>query len=139
MQNPQHGDASMSKRELYRDPVNGKISGVCAGVANYFGAEVWLIRIVVISAALLGGTFLVLLAYIAMTFMLEKQPMTYTENIKSQQEHTLKSKPWQKGQSPDQLLSVLENDFSRLDNKIRSMEAYVTSDAYRVNREFNKL
>ncbi len=45
----------------------------------------------------------------------------------------------QKGQSPDQLLSVLESDFSRLDGKIRSMEAYVTSDAYRVNREFNKL
>ncbi|MEF1339075.1 envelope stress response membrane protein PspC, partial [Vibrio rotiferianus] len=106
----------MNKRELYRDPVNGKISGVCAGVANYFGAEVWLIRIVVISAALLGGTFLVLLAYVAMTFMLEKQPVTYTENIKSRQEHTLKSKPWQKGQSPDQLLSVLESDFSRLDS-----------------------
>jgi len=50
----QHGDASMNNRELYRDPVNGKISGVCAGIANYFGAEVWLIRIVVISAALLG-------------------------------------------------------------------------------------
>ncbi|WP_211916387.1 envelope stress response membrane protein PspC [Vibrio sp. B1REV9] len=129
----------MNKRELYRDPQNGKISGVCAGIANYFGAEVWLIRIVVISAALLGGTFLVLLAYVALAFMLEKQPMTYSENIKSQQEHTLKSKPWQKGQSPDQLLSVLEGDFDKLDAKIRGMEAYVTSDAYRVNREFNKL
>ncbi|HHX8352203.1 envelope stress response membrane protein PspC [Vibrio sp. Vb0937] len=129
----------MNNRELYRDPVNGKISGVCAGIANYFGAEVWLIRIVVISAALLGGTFLVLLAYIAMAFMLEKQPVTYSENIRAQQEHTLKSKPWQKGQSPDQLLSVLERDFDRLDGKIRNMEAYVTSDAYRVNREFSKL
>ncbi|BBM64433.1 phage shock protein C [Vibrio alfacsensis] len=129
----------MNKRELYRDPQNGKISGVCAGIANYFGAEVWLIRIVVISAALLGGTFLVLLAYVALAFMLEKQPMTYSENIKSQQEHTLKSKPWQKGQSPDQLLSVLEGDFNKLDAKIRGMEAYITSDAYRVNREFNKL
>lgn len=135
----QHGDESMNNRELYRDPVNGKISGVCAGIANYFGAEVWLIRIVVISAALLGGTFLVLLAYIAMAFMLEKQPVTYSENIRAQQEHTLKSKPWQKGQSPDQLLSVLERDFDRLDGKIRNMEAYVTSDAYRVNREFSKL
>ncbi|MHC6803931.1 envelope stress response membrane protein PspC, partial [Vibrio antiquarius] len=86
----------MTNRELYRDPVNGKISGVCAGIANYFGAEVWLIRIVVISAALLGGTFLVLLAYVAMAFMLEKQPVTYSENIRAQQEHTLKSKPWQK-------------------------------------------
>ncbi|EHR0551732.1 envelope stress response membrane protein PspC [Vibrio parahaemolyticus] len=129
----------MNNRELYRDPVNGKISGVCAGFANYFGAEVWLIRIVVISAALLGGTFLVVLAYIAMAFMLEKQPVRYSENIREQQEHTLKSKPWQKGQSPDQLLCVLERDFDRLDGKIRSMEAYVTSDTFRVNREFSKL
>lgn len=135
----QRGDVSMNNRELYRDPVNGKISGVCAGFANYFGAEVWLIRIVVISAALLGGTFLVVLAYIAMAFMLEKQPVRYSENIREQQEHTLKSKPWQKGQSPDQLLSVLERDFDRLDGKIRSMEAYVTSDTFRVNREFSKL
>lgn len=135
----QHGDVSMNNRELYRDPVNGKISGVCAGFANYFGAEVWLIRIVVISAALLGGTFLVVLAYIAMAFMLENQPVRYSENIREQQEHTLKSKPWQKGQSPDQLLSVLERDFDRLDGKIRNMEAYVTSDTFRVNREFSKL
>ncbi|WP_274024546.1 envelope stress response membrane protein PspC [Vibrio parahaemolyticus] len=129
----------MNNRELYRDPVNGKISGVCAGFANYFGAEVWLIRIVVISAALLGGTFLVVLAYIAMAFMLEKQPVRYSENIREEQEHTLKSKPWQKGQSPDQLLSVLERDFDRLDGKIRNMEAYVTSDTFMVNREFSKL
>ncbi|MEF1244448.1 envelope stress response membrane protein PspC, partial [Vibrio campbellii] len=29
--------------------------------------------------------------------------------------------------------------FNRLDGKIRNMEAYVTSDTYRVNREFNNL
>lgn len=129
----------MSSRELYRDPANGKLAGVCAGFANYFGLEVWLIRILVISAGLLGGTFLVLLAYVALAFMLEKQPMTYSENIKAQQDHTLKSKPWQKGQSPEQFLSVLERDFNRIDGKIRNMEAYVTSDTFRVNREFNKL
>lgn len=47
----------MNSKELYRDTANGKISGVCAGLANYLGAEVWLIRILVISAALLGGSF----------------------------------------------------------------------------------
>ncbi len=129
----------MNKPELYRDPVNGKLAGVCAGFANYFGVEVWLIRILVISAGLLGGTFLVLLAYVALAFMLEKQPMTYSENIKAQQDHTLKSKPWQKGQSPEQLLGVLERDFERIDGKIRNMEAYVTSDTFRVDREFSKL
>ncbi|NCO45477.1 MAG: PspC domain-containing protein, partial [Vibrio sp.] len=43
----------MASRELYKDPVNGKIAGVCAGLANYLGLEVWLVRILVISAALL--------------------------------------------------------------------------------------
>ncbi|MDN3683486.1 PspC domain-containing protein [Vibrio sinaloensis] len=47
----------MSNKELYRDTVNGKITGVCAGLANYFGLETWLVRILVISAALLGGSF----------------------------------------------------------------------------------
>ncbi|MEF1310425.1 envelope stress response membrane protein PspC [Vibrio mytili] len=129
----------MNNRELFRDPINGKLAGVCAGFANYFGVEVWLIRIIVISAALLGGTFLVLLAYVALAFMLEKPPVTYSENIEAQHAHTLKSKPWQKGQSPEQLLSVLERDFDRIDGRIRNIEAYVTSDTFSVNREFSKL
>jgi phage shock protein C len=72
----------MNRRELYRDTANGKISGVCAGLANYFGLEIWLVRILVISAALLGGSFLVLLAYVAMTLMVEKQPPNYVEAVK---------------------------------------------------------
>ncbi|MCG9596859.1 envelope stress response membrane protein PspC [Vibrio sp. Isolate25] len=129
----------MNKRELYRDTVNGKISGVCAGLANYFGTEVWLIRILVISAALLGGSFLVLLAYIAMTFMLEKQPANYVESLKMEQEHKLKSKPWQQGQAPGALLETLEKDFDGLENQIRGLEAYVTSDTFKVDREFKSL
>ncbi|GAB2663511.1 phage shock protein C [Vibrio panuliri] len=128
----------MSK-ELYRDTINGKLSGVCAGLANYVGAEVWLVRILVISAALLGGSFLVVLAYIALTLMLEKQPANYVESLKVQQEHTLKSKPWQAGQSPEQLLETLDKDFAHLEGKLRNIEAYVTSDTFKVNREFSKL
>lgn len=100
----------MSKRELYRDPYNGKIAGVCAGLANYFGLEVWLVRILVITAALLGGTFLVLVAYVAMALMLEKLPKQYREDIRSQQAHTLKSKPWAQGQAPKELLHTLDRD-----------------------------
>ncbi|AWB70418.1 envelope stress response membrane protein PspC [Vibrio cholerae] len=129
----------MSKRELYRDPYNGKIAGVCAGLANYFGLEVWLVRILVITAALLGGTFLVLVAYVAMALMLEKLPKQYREDIRSQQEHTLKSKPWAQGQAPKELLHTLDRDLSQVESRIRSVEAYVTSEAFKVNREFRKL
>ncbi|HFC9430905.1 phage shock protein C [Vibrio cholerae] len=129
----------MSKRELYRDPYKGKIAGVCAGLANYFGLEVWLVRILVITAALLGGTFLVLVAYVAMALMLEKLPKQYREDIRSQQAHTLKSKPWAQGQAPKELLHTLDRDLSQVETRIRSVEAYVTSEAFKVNREFRKL
>ncbi len=129
----------MSKRELYRDPYNGKIAGVCAGLANYFGLEVWLVRILVITAALLGGTFLVLVVYVAMALMLEKLPKQYREDIRSQQAHTLKSKPWAQGQAPKELLQTLDRDLSQVENRIRDVEAYVTSEAFKVNREFRKL
>ncbi|EGQ8529030.1 envelope stress response membrane protein PspC [Vibrio cholerae] len=136
---PQTGEIAMSKRELYRDPYNGKIAGVCAGLANYFGLEVWLVRILVITAALLGGTFLVLVAYVAMALMLEKLPKQYREDIRSQQAHTLKSKPWAQGQAPKELLHTLDRDLSQVETRIRSVEAYVTSEAFKVNREFRKL
>ncbi|MCG9582879.1 envelope stress response membrane protein PspC [Vibrio tubiashii] len=129
----------MNKRELYRDTVNGKITGVCAGLANYFALEVWLMRILVISAALLGGSFLVILAYIAMTLMIEKQPPNYVDAIKTEQEHKLKNKPWQQGQTPEMLLNTIEKDFHNLENQIRDIEAYVTSDAFKVDKEFKTL
>ncbi|WP_070963058.1 envelope stress response membrane protein PspC [Vibrio sonorensis] len=129
----------MSKKELYRDTANGKISGVCAGLANYLGIEVWLVRILVISAALLGGSFMILLAYVAMTFMVEKQPAAYVEDLKAKQEHQLKSKPWQQGKTPQDLISTLERDFDKIEDKIRHMEAYVTSGSYKVDREFKNL
>lgn len=129
----------MSSRELYRDPVNGKIGGVCAGLANYFNLEVWVVRILVISAGLLGGGFLIVLAYAALMLMLEKQPYQYEQNVRSQREHTLKSKPWEQGQTANDLLQTLEQDLSKTDQRIRNMEAYVTSETFKVNREFKNL
>ena len=58
--------------ELYRDPCKGKIAGVCAGLADYFGWETWLVRILVVSGVLLGmGWFVVI--YIAAWFILDKK------------------------------------------------------------------
>ncbi|WP_093268884.1 envelope stress response membrane protein PspC [Vibrio xiamenensis] len=137
MRSHQVGETVMS--DLYRDPVNGKIAGVCAGLANYFGMEVWVVRILVISAFLLGGSFLVVLVYFAMTLMLEKTPQNYRDNVQSTREHTLKNKPWQSGQGVSELLATLERDFGSIENKIKNMEAYVTSESFKVNREFKNL
>lgn len=128
----------MNGKSLHRDPVNGKLAGVCAGIANYFEIETWLVRIMVVSAGLLGAGFFVVLIYIALALMLEKQP--YQARPKTQQQdHKLKNKPWQSGGSPSQVIDNLQREFDELEGSIQKMEAYVTSETFKVQREFNKL
>ena len=97
----------MSKM-LYRDPKNGKLGGVCAGVAEYFGLEVWLVRILTVSAFLLGLGFVVLVAYIAACLILDKMPEDRSQQQYVYKEHNVKQKSWQAGLPPELLfLSVL--------------------------------
>ncbi|MBE6235982.1 MAG: PspC domain-containing protein [Bacteroidales bacterium] len=45
----------MSNKKLVRDIRNKKLAGVCAGVANYFGLDVTLVRIIWLVLALMGS------------------------------------------------------------------------------------
>ena len=71
----------MDKSALYREPKNGKIAGVCAGLGRYFGMEVWWVRIIVVSAFLLGGGILVLFAYVGLWLMLDKRRSRWTQKM----------------------------------------------------------
>ena len=57
--------------ELYRIPERGKLAGVCAGLGERFGIEVWLIRIGAVSAFFLGVPFVPVL-YVAAWLLLDK-------------------------------------------------------------------
>jgi len=57
------------KKRLYRDTENGKIFGVCAGLADYFELDVSLIRVIWLVLVLFGGTGLI--AYIIMGIVVE--------------------------------------------------------------------
>ena len=135
-----------SKRELLRDDENGKIAGVCAGIADYFGWELWLVRIITISAFFLGAGGLVLVLYIAAWVVLEKKSkaalkqspvsdtVTPTEKIVE-----VKTRLWQRGEAPKQALQHLSNQFNSLELRLRDMERHVTSARFQLNREFNNL
>ncbi len=45
----------MSTKKLVRDIKNKKLAGVCAGVAEYFGLDVTLVRIIWLVLALMGS------------------------------------------------------------------------------------
>ena len=60
-------------KKLYRDPQNGMIAGVCAGVAEYFGWDPTWVRLGWALFTLLGGSRLILylIAAIIMPSMTE--------------------------------------------------------------------
>ncbi|KMV32119.1 envelope stress response membrane protein PspC [Photobacterium swingsii] len=128
----------MSKM-LYRDPKNGKLGGVCAGVAEYFGLEVWLVRILTVSAFLLGLGFVVLVAYIAACLILDKMPEDRSQQQYVYKEHNVKQKSWQAGLPPEQVLRNVELELDDIEKNVRDIEAYVTSSTFNVQREFKNL
>ncbi|MFT4927920.1 MAG: phage shock protein C, partial [Phenylobacterium sp.] len=118
---------SRLKRELYRLPRQGKIAGVCAGIAEHFGFEVWLVRIVFITGLLLSGSLFFVL-YVAGWFILDVKPgqekrgrrgrkgrkkwkEEFSEKAESQirshfESHPIevKEKVWQAGELPKQAI-----------------------------------
>lgn len=60
----------MSTKKLVRDIKNKKIAGVCAGVAEYFGMDVTLVRIIWLVLALMGS--LGVWAYLVFMLVLPK-------------------------------------------------------------------
>lgn len=149
------------RRQLYRDPEHARIAGVCAGIANYFGIERWLVRILAVTGFfLLAGPFM-LVAYVACWFILDKKPQGHdsvaantasnvfqhagkgwrnvTSSDSEESKVSVKTKVWQAGEPPKQAFHDISKRFAEAENRLRSMERYVTSREFQLNREISKL
>lgn len=118
---------------LYRDKRNGKLGGVCAGIARKVGVEPWLVRVLAVTG-LVFTSFLTLVLYIAAWLLLDDRP---------QMEETgpahVKSTGWQSGLSPNDALTKLEARLQGLNGRVAKMERLLTSQEFRVRREFKDL
>ncbi|MCL1143917.1 envelope stress response membrane protein PspC [Shewanella gaetbuli] len=126
------------RRTLYRVPQKGKIAGVCAGVADFFNFEVWLVRVVALSIFLLGGSGVIFVIYIAMWMILDVKPKShqFEDNHK---EIEIKKKVWQSGLGAKQALHDVNSQFSSLELRLRKLETHVTSDTFDLKRQINNL
>jgi phage shock protein C len=138
------------KTELLRNTTDGKIAGVCAGLADHLGWEIWLVRIIVVSAFLLGANLIIVVAYVAAWLIIDKQKVDDKYQEKQHSKYTqkgvhdpdsvkVKSRVWQSGEPAKQAVYDIRKKFDALEAKLRSMEQYVTSDEFTLNREINKL
>ncbi|RVT99989.1 PspC domain-containing protein [Mucilaginibacter limnophilus] len=63
------------EKKLYRDEQRKKIGGVCAGVAEYFGVDVSIVRVIFLAAFIFKGAGLVL--YGILWIVLPKKPFYF--------------------------------------------------------------
>lgn len=118
---------------LYRDKRNGKLGGVCAGIARKMGVEPWLVRVLAVTC-LLFTSFLTLIFYIAAWLLLDDKPVV----IEAEPSH-IKTAGWQSGLSSTEALTRLEDRLQGINARVATMERLLTSEEFRVRREFNEL
>ncbi len=126
-----------NRRVLYRIPQTGKIAGVCAGVADYFNFETWLVRVLAVSLFLLGGYGVVFLIYIVLWMILDIKPSTPDKGFNKEIE--IKKKVWQAGEPATAALKDVSSRFRQLEIRLQNLERHVTSDTFDLKREINNL
>ncbi len=143
------------RRQLYRDTDNARIAGVCAGIANYFGIERWLVRILFVTSFCLLAPPFIFVAYIACWFIFDKKPNSvvsapmdnilhhggkgWRNRVSDADKVSVKTKVWQAGEPPKQAFFDISKRFAESEARLRRMEKYVTSKEFQLNREISRL
>lgn len=117
---------------FYRDKVNGKVAGVCAGLADYTGVDALWIRVGLV-ALVLAGSGLPLLAYILIAIMAPVRPVGLYEDEDEQ-------RFWQGVRAnPRRSARDVRASFRELDRRLADIELMYTSKNHRLEAEIEKL
>jgi phage shock protein C len=121
------------RTRFYRDTQNGKLAGVCAGIADYTGIDVTVVRIAFVLGTFMGGGFPIV-PYFLIAWMAPKKPREhYIEDPEEK-------KFWQGVRTnPRRTARIVRSRFRELDRRLADVEAYVTSSNSRLAREIEQL
>jgi phage shock protein C len=119
-------------QRFYRDPRHGKLMGVCAGLADYFGWNVTLVRGLAI-VALIWFNVVTLAVYLVLGFLLPTKPdALYDWDDDEEYWRSVR-------RSAGDTFRDVRHRFRELDMKLQRMEGYVTSNRYDLDRQFRDL
>ena len=119
------------RTKLYRDKHNGKIMGVCAGIAEYTGIDAFWIRLGTVALFLAQGW--PLLVYLAMGIILNKKPPHLYRDEGEE-------KYWQRvRQSPQRTAREIRASFRDIDRRLASVETHYVSSNPRLTAEIERL
>lgn len=119
-------------QRLYRSRDHQIIGGVAAGIAEYFGRNRFLIRILIFIAFIVF-TLPTSVIYGLACIFLKKKPI-------DQEEQPEEKRFWQSmHRSSKETLNTVNEQFASAEERIQNMEAYLTSQSYKLERAFEEL
>ncbi|MES2494451.1 MAG: envelope stress response membrane protein PspC [Pseudomonadota bacterium] len=120
------------RTRFYRDKINGKLMGVCAGLADFTGVNVLWVRVGLVLLTLCGVGFLPIL-YFALGFMAPAKPAALYANRDEQQF-------WQGvRQSPGRTAREVRARFREIDKRLAEVESFYVSSNPRLSAEIDRL
>ncbi len=127
---------------LYRNKKDGWLGGVCAGLGDHLNIEHWIIRLIAVGALLFFNS-LAVFAYLGACVLLAKRPKKlrvkpqteYDEVAHQDRPRNLFSYPG----NPSERLRTARERLDDVLNRVETMERYVTSKRYNLDREFSKI
>ena len=130
---------------LARDRENGKLLGVCAGIANYYGLETWVVRLIALTG-LVFLTSVTLVGYFVAALLMDPSPLHKNKRRMRRPRRTRRKRRHRNDESPEAYSSVPRQrlrevcaEFDQMELKLRRMETHVTSGHYELHRELAEL
>lgn len=131
----------MSRGHFYLDKSNAKLSGVCAGIADYTEVDTFWVRLAAVMLLIFGSP-IVIPIYIAIAVFADKRPSAlYSEEEEMRLLRRAERRRARKGLglSRSTPSSHLRTDLSDMDRRIADMEAHYSNSNSRLAAEIDSL
>jgi phage shock protein C len=122
-----------SRTRFYRDKRNGKMFGICAGIADYTGFDVSLVRVCFLAAMFMSGGGVLPFYFIA-AMVTPTKPQVLERVDREEQQF------WQGVRaSPTRAARDIRSRFKDIDRRLADIESYVTTENRSLAREIEAL
>ena len=122
-----------SRTRFYRDKENGKVFGICAGIADYTGFDVSLVRVCFLAAVFMSGGGVLPFYFIA-AMVTPTKPRSFA--LEGREEN----KFWQGVRaSPARAARDIRSRLKDIDRRLADIESYVTTENRSLAREIEQL
>lgn len=128
---------SPNPQRLYRSRTDKVFGGVCGGIAERYGWDPTLVRVIFIAASIFLAMFgPLVIAYLVAMLLVPVRPAGPVSPGRTAEEDVF----WREvADRPRATFGAIRYKFMDLEERLRSIEANVTSDEWRLRREFRDL